>query len=118
MYAVLSMFNFAFLLQLHCCGMNNASDYIQFHSVPTSCFDQAENKSSAFVIYEHGCKLPLIGYVKTLILKLSMTQFCSVVLQVNVIVFATQMVLPLFAVADDRNLYFLVLLQSDQREES
>ncbi|CAG9760537.1 unnamed protein product [Ceutorhynchus assimilis] len=54
--------------QLHCCGINGVDDYRnKTDSYPTSCFSNT-SMSSVFLEKIEGCKLPLIRYVKRILI--------------------------------------------------
>ncbi|XP_066253129.1 23 kDa integral membrane protein-like [Euwallacea similis] len=63
--------------QLHCCGINGMQDYHnKTDSYPVSCFAISGNSSSS--MYSEGCKMPLIKYVKRILIDGAIIGFVSV----------------------------------------
>ncbi|KAF2881760.1 hypothetical protein ILUMI_24402 [Ignelater luminosus] len=73
--------------QLHCCGINNESDYTTNRlsrlsgSIPISCCNST-TATSCPTIYQHGCKEPLIKYVKRIMLYIALVGFGSGLFQI------------------------------------
>lgn len=67
--------------QLHCCGLNGKDDYTKkSDSYPTSCFLN-NNDSNSTVIYEDGCKRPLVKYIKRILIDGAIIGFMCAVFQ-------------------------------------
>ncbi|XP_050304490.1 leukocyte surface antigen CD53-like isoform X2 [Anthonomus grandis grandis] len=66
--------------QLHCCGINGLGDYNKTDAYPASCFIISQNSSQG-TTYKEGCKLPLIKYVKTILINGAIIGFLCVIFQ-------------------------------------
>ncbi|KAL1491884.1 hypothetical protein ABEB36_012411 [Hypothenemus hampei] len=66
--------------QLHCCGVHGVQDYNKTGSYPGSCFLNSEDSPSPLV-YSDGCKLPLIRYVKRILIDGAIIGFLCTVFQ-------------------------------------